>query len=247
MSRRRLRFSLSALPALFVLVGSTLIGALPAQADTESDTKASAAHRAASTAPADPKPGNGPDPSFGGGGGPRTCASVPFTDPAYFCGDPRLGPRRLPTRGVLGAILFGYDRLGGQTPAAFLATWWDDSAGTWKRPPNDGFDDDANGNPIRVNVVLDPGQKIDRFGSEAGTFLSPAGTPYEQRSIPPQNLNTYTPDHPYNYYAYKVLKPITVQAGPAAPFYGQPGQGLQYVTSQSVTSLLAGGYLKRLN
>lgn len=33
-----------------------------------------------------------------------------------------------------------------------------------------------------------PGTLVDRFGGEGGSFLSPCGTPYEKRSLPPASL-----------------------------------------------------------
>jgi hypothetical protein len=35
---------------------------------------------------------------------------------------------------------------------------------------------------------------MDRFGSEYGSFVSPAGAPYMQRALPPSNLDTPTTD-----------------------------------------------------
>ena len=53
---------------------------------------------------------------------------------------------------------------------------------------------------------LPVGLLIDRFGSEYGKFLAPADSPYSQRSLPPQNLDTLEtkPTYPYNYHVYKV-------------------------------------------
>ncbi len=46
------------------------------------------------------------------------------------------------------------------------------------------------------------------------------------------------------YERYEVVKPISVQAGPAAPFYGQPGGGMQYQTPQTIQKLILEGYLR---
>ena len=45
-------------------------------------------------------------------------------------------------------------------------------------PPNRGFD----GNPTKV--TLEPGTLIDRYGYDGGTFVSPKGIPYTERSLP---------------------------------------------------------------
>jgi hypothetical protein len=186
----------------------------------------------------------------GWGGNARVCAGITFSDRAYYCGDPRLGPRYLPTRGVLGAILADYRRLGGQTANGFIQTWWLPLQGRYDFPPKNGFRLDSAGNPISVPLSLRVGQKLDRFGGEGGQFLAPAGTPYSQRSLPPQSLNTIEGDYPFNYHVYKVLKPFPVDAGPAAPWFNQPGEGIQYKIPgnvDNVGTLVSGGFLQRLN
>ena len=49
---------------------------------------------------------------------------------------------------------------------------------------------------------------------------------------------------PYNYHVYSVIKPLKVLAGPIAPWFGQPGQGVQYQTYVNVATLIADGYLR---
>jgi hypothetical protein len=71
---------------------------------------------------------------------------------------------------------------------------------------------------------------LDRFGAETGTFLAPALTAYGKRALPPMNLDTFNAAAHYNYHLYKVVRPFTVDAGPIAPWFGQMGKGLQYVT-----------------
>lgn len=55
-------------------------------------------------------------------------------------------------------------------------------------------------------LLLIPGSLVDRFGHEGGKFLAPADSPYSQRSLPPDNLDTPTeaPSYPYNYHVYRV-------------------------------------------
>jgi hypothetical protein len=52
--------------------------------------------------------------------------------------------------------------------------------------------------------------------------------------------------YPYNYHVYNVTAPFTVNAGPIAGWFGQPGQGVQYQMSQNVLSLIASGNLARV-
>ncbi len=72
---------------------------------------------------------------------------------------------------------------------------------------------------------------IDRFGKNAGKYFSPAGTPYEQRSLPGSSNGK-----PYR--KYRLLEDLKVESGKSAPWFDKPGGGTQYKTEESVTSLL---------
>lgn len=168
---------------------------------------------------------------------------------AYVCGDPRLGPTQLPTKMPLSVFVTGYHRLGGLCPGEFLANWTDPKTSSYNYPPDNGFQLDTGGNPIMGNMTLTPGMLIDRFGSYYGSFLAPYGSPYDQRALPPSNLDTPAgdPTYPYNYHVYKVLMPFDVFVGPIAAWFGQPGQGTQYeLINVNVMTLQSGGYLKEL-
>jgi len=175
---------------------------------------------------------------------------------ADFRSDARLGPKRLPTAGPLATVLAGYDRLAGTTARRYLATYYDAAAKTWRYPPQGGYLLTPEGTPIRMQVTLFAGMRIDRFGSEFGGYLSPAGTPYAARGIPPQSLDNATKPASCNYSRYKVLQPIPVQSGPIAPALGQPGFGVQYVLDAAIFPgspaglnvgyLVTNGYLQRV-
>jgi Tuberculosis necrotizing toxin len=181
----------------------------------------------------------------------------------YADGDPRLGPARFPLPFVseIGTELLLYQRTGGKPVATFLATYYDPAAnggrGGWRYPPDNGYLTGPGGAPIEAPQTLVPGQDIDRFGSEYGAFLSPRDTPYAQRAIPPQSLDTYDPAYTCNYHQYRVLQPFAVEAGPIAPWFGQPGGGRQFQlvaglvpgapSPLSVQWLVSNGYLARLN
>ena len=85
----------------------------------------------------------------------------------------------------------------------------------------------------------------------AGSYVSAADAPYSQRALPPSNLDTPvdTPEYPYNYHIYTVMKPLIVVGGPIAPWFGQPGLGAQFYVGATgnIMSLLANGYLERVN
>jgi RHS repeat-associated protein len=100
-------------------------------------------------------------------------------------------------------------------------------------PPNRGFD----GTP--TSVTLSPGTHIDRYGSELGTFASPAGTPFSSRSLPPDAARAALR-------SYEVLKPLPARGGPATPWFGQLGGGTQYELEHSIESLVHQGFLRRI-
>ncbi|KAL9598538.1 MAG: hypothetical protein Q9219_004440 [cf. Caloplaca sp. 3 TL-2023] len=107
-------------------------------------------------------------------------------------------------------------------------------------------------------MTLEPGTRVDRFGSEYGSYISAADAPYSQRSLPPSNLDTPidTSSYPYNYHVYTVRRRIEVVGGPIAPWFGQPGLGTQFyiggvgnvrthiarglLTPENVTELIVG-------
>ncbi|QQQ73640.1 TNT domain-containing protein [Saccharothrix sp. 6-C] len=144
-----------------------------------------------------------------------------------YHGDRRLGPERLPVVGEVARQLAGYSRTGDLSEEEFLDTYYDDATGSWRYPPEDGYEVGPDGLPIKWQETLDEGEWIDRYGSEYGGFLAPDGLPYTARSIPPQSL-VGVPAAACNYHIYVVLRDFTVDAGPIAPWFAQSGGGLQY-------------------
>ncbi|KAG8533594.1 uncharacterized protein KY384_001334 [Bacidia gigantensis] len=167
-----------------------------------------------------------------------------------ICNDPRLGPKELPKKLPLLSFVSDYDRFGGQKPGDFLAKWTNATTGWWVYPEKDGYYLDLNGNPIVGNMTLQVGALVDRFGEETGKYVSAADSPYDQRSLPPNNLNT-SPDgiYPNSYHVYMVAKPLVVEGGPIAPWFGQPGLGAQFYIGRtgSVEKLIELGYLERVH
>lgn len=172
-----------------------------------------------------------------------------------YAGDARLGPLVLPRRGVVGFQLAGYSRTGHHTVDEFLGTFYDADAGGWRYPPADGYLIGPGGRPVTWTQTLPAGLRVDRYGSEYGAFLAPAGLPYTTRSIPPSNL-VGAPAAGCNYHSYEVLRPFAVHAGPIAPWFFQSGGGLQYQLSGALVPgaperlpvlwLVDNGYLARV-
>jgi len=78
-----------------------------------------------------------------------------------------------------------------------------------------------------------------RYGHETGRFTSPEGTPFENRSLPPGSENR-------PFHTYEVLKPFDVLEGDVAPWFDQPGGGIQYMLPDSIENLINDGYLRRV-
>lgn len=167
---------------------------------------------------------------------PTECSTELYT------GDSRLGPAVLPTLGDVGVQLVGYNRSGYRPVDVFLDRFYDVDAGSWRYPPDDGYTIGLDGEPVKWEQTLNRGWLIDRYGSEYGGFLAPAGLPYTTRSIPPSNL-VGDPAAGCNYFQYQVLRPFDVHAGPIAAWFFQTGGGLQYQLSGD----LVPGAPERLN
>ena len=120
---------------------------------------------------------------------------------------------------------------------------WVSQDGVLQYPANDGF----AGTPTKG--TMQPGTRFDRYGGftengqfrDTGDFVADAGVPFNQRSLPANDIN-----RPYT--QYEVLRPIPdAQSGPAAPWFGQPGGGIQHKLPMSIESLISGGFIRAVN
>jgi hypothetical protein len=104
-------------------------------------------------------------------------------------------------------------------------------------PPNNGFTQPP------VPKTLPEGTKISRSGGkqneetgefgDGGRFAAAETTPLEKRALPESS----TTNAPFS--VYEVTQPIEVGAGRASPWFGQPGNGVQYQLPKSISALLA--------
>jgi len=133
--------------------------------------------------------------------------------------------------------LMGKSSTGKLTPnpisASFDASKWRTADGNWNYPPNDGFD----AQPVQIELGV--GTRIDRYGNETGSYVSPEGTPFEQRSLPATSIND-------PYAVYEVIKPLPVQSGQATPWFDQLGGGTQYKAPYTIEKLRELGYIKEI-
>jgi RHS repeat-associated protein len=101
-------------------------------------------------------------------------------------------------------------------------------------PPNRGFAGETS------TAYLRPGMTIDRYGGRASSrFFSPAGTPKGARSLPPG-----TAAQPLR--SFEVVKPIPVEAGTTAAWFGRVGGGIQYRTPVTLDTLLRRGIIREV-
>ena len=111
--------------------------------------------------------------------------------------------------------------------------YYNQETGAINWPENNGFAD------IPMDEVLQPGARIDRYGSDYGSFTSPEGTPYEMRAVAPG-----TDQRPYS--VFEVAESINVKSGSIASWFDEPGGGIQYLLPDTVDELLDAGILRRI-
>jgi Tuberculosis necrotizing toxin len=97
-------------------------------------------------------------------------------------------------------------------------------------PPNDGCAG------AEVADTLQPGTKIDRYGSEGGSFFAVPGTAYDQRALPYQQAGLA-------YTVYVVRQPLPVQECTIAPWFDEPGGGKQFKAAEPAYKLKAEGVI----
>ncbi|WP_143192218.1 TNT domain-containing protein, partial [Paenibacillus helianthi] len=111
--------------------------------------------------------------------------------------------------------------------------YYDQLTGDIKWPKNDGFD----GVPNKATLKI--GTRIDRYGFESGSFVSPEYISYEMRSLAPG-----TNSKPYH--VYEVMKEIDALEGTIAPWFDETGEGIQFKLYTTIQDLIDEGYLKEV-
>lgn len=108
-------------------------------------------------------------------------------------------------------------------------------------PPNGGF----AGTP--VPETLKPGYRFSRYGGfvdetgsfmDFGSFMAPVSVPYGMRALPPGTDRTPSS-------TYEVVQPIEdVPSGPAAPYFGELGLGMQHQLPLPIQDYLDQGIIR---
>jgi hypothetical protein len=91
----------------------------------------------------------------------------------------------------------------------------------------------------RTPVVLKPGYRMDRYGSESGRFTAPQGSMFPDRALPDYSLDA-------GYHIYEVLHDLPAWAGPTAPAFGKKGGGGQLFMQYRIRDLLQKGFLREV-
>jgi hypothetical protein len=134
---------------------------------------------------------------------------------------------------IVQALVEGYDPLAGMHERDWESLFADeDGTQRWPVEREGGYEDSQP-------EVLKAGAELDRFGTPEGRVLSAAGTPFAQRSLPPNALDE-------GYRRYRVEKELPVHRTISAPWFGQPGGGSRYRTTYPVADLVALGYLTEI-
>ena len=96
-------------------------------------------------------------------------------------------------------------------------------------PANDGAVGHIATITLRAGSVI-----LTRYGAATGRYVSPAGTPFEQRALP-------TTTDESDFHTYIVCRNIEgVEKGKIAPWFGQAGGGIQYKLPDRISNLLDG-------
>lgn len=134
------------------------------------------------------------------------------------------------SRQVLPVVDDGYSPLGSAPDADSFARDYIRVTGDPDRPTDWIWPDNAGAVPGSERVVVPaPGMRIDRIGSEGGDFFTEPGTPFSQRSLPPDRLELELKE-----WEVRAEHPelaggsVRLEASEVAPWFGQPGGGVQY-------------------
>lgn len=185
---------------------------------------------------------------------------LPGVTQAYFKDDPRLGPKDLPSGGLIGPLLDHYQRFMAMGPKNLIDCYWVVNQGSppvtgWRFPPHHGFVTEPE-----QTTIVPVHKKLQLFGNNVGgEFLAPAGTLYRESAIPPSNLDTFQNPFPFNYHLFLVCNKtvpgqksagVPAEEGQIAPWFQQPGGGTQdWVGANAsdfntVGKLTTGGFLQ---
>ena len=109
--------------------------------------------------------------------------------------------------------------------------YYDQDTGEIHWPKDSGFAGKSKKIKLKVGTV------VDRYGTDYGTFVSPLETGYKERAVAPG-----TQLKPYS--VFRLRSDLNVKAGEIAPWFDEPGGGIQYKLSKPIKDLLKDGAIE---
>ncbi len=106
-------------------------------------------------------------------------------------------------------------------------------------PPQNEYPDGFASATGRQPARLEPGTVVDSFGPTFTSVLFDVDTPFAARSLPLDYAAS-------GYRQWLVLKETAVWSGPVAPWFGQPGGGVQHFALMPVTDLVGSGFIEEV-
>ena len=88
--------------------------------------------------------------------------------------------------------------------------------------------------------TLETGTIIDRFGGKGGNYFSPVDVDFDSRALPLFMKKAIKSK-------FEVVVPFEVKSGTIAPWFDQPGMGIQFLSKYSAEQLLDLGWIKIMN
>jgi hypothetical protein len=107
----------------------------------------------------------------------------------------------------------------------------------WPAPGEhpDGFASAVDRQPTR----LEPGTVVDSFGPTFTRILYDVDTSFAARALPVDYAAS-------GYRQWRILKETAVWSGPVAPWFGQPGGGVQHFTLMPLADLAGSGFVEEV-
>jgi len=102
---------------------------------------------------------------------------------------------------------------------------WRNPEDSTRWPANNG----AVGEP--KPIALETGTRFDRYGTNNGSYGAPESTPFGDRALAPGSEK-----EPYK--VFEVIKQLPAEAAENAPWFGQPGGGIQFRFADKIQKLL---------
>ncbi len=106
-------------------------------------------------------------------------------------------------------------------------------------PPQDEYPDGFASATGREPARLEPGTVVDSFGPTFTRIAYDVSTPFAERSLPIDYAAS-------GYRQWRVLKETPVWSGAVAPWFGQPGGGVQHFALMPMADMVGSGFIEEV-